>query len=53
MIWNPGLLMITNTYQPHFEISDYWWYIIGNLELLITDNYWSHYPASGCDLGFF
>ena len=31
MIWNPSLLMITNAYQPHFEISD--------LELLITDNY--------------
>jgi hypothetical protein len=23
MIWNPRLLMITNAYQPHFEISDY------------------------------
>ena len=21
MIWNPRLLMITNAYQPHFEIS--------------------------------
>ena len=31
--------MITNAYQPHFEISDYWWFIIGDLELLITDDY--------------
>ena len=31
MIWNPRLLMITNTYQPCFEISD--------LELLITNDY--------------
>jgi len=23
MIWNPRLLMITNAYQPRFEISDY------------------------------
>ena len=23
MIWNPCLLMITNAYQPYFEISDY------------------------------
>ena len=41
---NPSLLMITNAYQPYFEISD--------LELLITDDYRSHYPASGCGLGF-
>jgi hypothetical protein len=52
MIWNPCLLMITNAYQPRFEISDYWWFIIGDLELLITDDYWSHCPASGRSLGF-
>ena len=52
MIWNPRLLMITNAYQPRFEISDYWWFIIGDLELLITDNYWSYCPASGRGLGF-
>ena len=23
MIWNPRLLIITNAYQPRFEISDY------------------------------
>ena len=44
MIWNPRLLMITNAYQPRFEISD--------LELLITDDYRSHCPASGHGLGF-
>ena len=44
MIWNPRLLMITNAYQPRFEISD--------LELLITDDYRSHCPASRRGLGF-
>jgi hypothetical protein len=33
MIWNPCLLMITNTYQSYFEINNYWWFIINNLEL--------------------
>ena len=45
-LWNHCLLIITNAHQPRFEINDYWWFIIGDLELLITDDYWSYCPAS-------
>ena len=46
MIWNPRLLMITNAYQPRFEISDYcnggvlWTRGLSILQLVVLEGRW-------------